>query len=129
MKKITTLVAITLLALTSCSKEETTITPSVPHKAAFGGTISPNGKVTINGKECKLNEIYDVKVGDVLKFTDPGIDIVHPDEWMYPSNGNPPYLAWQGYTEHGFTYGVIIVDAWTVKTSTPPDVNLTYTVK
>lgn len=128
MKKITTLVAITLLALTSCTKEEL-VTPITSHKAAFGGTLSPNGKVTINGKECKLNEIYDVKVGDVLKFYDPGVDIVYPDQWMYPSNGNPPHMTQQGYTEHGFTYGVIIVDAWTVKTSSGPDVNLIYTIK
>lgn len=129
MKKITTLVAITLLALTSCTKEESPMTPLIPHKAAFGGSLSPNGKLTINGKKADLNTIYDVKVGDVLKFTDLGVDIIHPDQWMYPSNGDSPFLAWQGYTEHGFTYGVIIVDAWTVKTSSGPDVNLTYTVK
>jgi hypothetical protein len=128
MKKLFTLaiLAIATLSFTSCEKEELPINYK---KAAFGGMLSSKGKVTINGKPAVLNQVYEVKKGDVLKFTDPGDDIVTPGWTLYSTTGGPN-IVHPSTTEHGVTYGEIIIETGSVANSYGQvDVNLTYTVK
>ena len=119
------------LTLFSCKKED--IKPNtVKHTVTFGGYLSVNGTVTINGVVKSLSIPYDVKVGDVLRFDDTGADIVHPDIWLYPSgNGGSPLLAQAGWTEQGETCGIIIVDGGSAaqQLDSYSDIHLKYIVK
>lgn len=131
MKKLITLsiLAIATLSFTSCEKEEEQDIITNYKKAAFGGMLSTNGSLTINGKPAELNKVYDVKKGDVLKFIDPGVDIVTPGWTLYSTNGGPDIII-PGSTEEGVTYGEIIIESGSVANSYgQADVNLTYIVK
>jgi hypothetical protein len=128
MKKLFTLaiLAIATLSFTSCEKEELPINYK---KAAFGGMLSSKGKITINGKTAVLNKVYEVKKGDVLQFFDTGDDIVTPGFTLYSTTGGPD-IVYPSTTEHGPTYGEIIIETGSVASSYGQvDVNLTYTVK
>ena len=130
MKKLITLsiLAIATLSFTSCEKEEDELIINYK-KAAFGGMLSPNGSLTINGKPAELNKVYEVKKGDKLVFSDPGVDIVTPGWTLYSTTGGPD-ITIPGSTEHGATYGEIIIESGSVANSYGQvDVNLTYTVK
>lgn len=128
MKKLITLsiLAIATLSFTSCEKEELPINYK---KAAFGGMLSANGKLTINGKPAELNKVYEVKKGDKLVFRDPGVDIVTPGWTLYSTTGGPN-IVHPSTVEQGVTYGEIIIESGSVANSYgQADVNLTYTVK
>jgi hypothetical protein len=130
MKKLMTILAIasTTILFTSCSKEDDGIITNYK-KAAFGGMISSNGSLTINGNPAVLNQVYDVKKGDVLKFIDNGNDIYHQGFTWYSTTGSPNIVN-PGTIEQGLTYGEIIIETGSVANSYgQDDVNLTYIVK
>ena len=119
-----------LITIVSCVKDEMLL-PS--YTAAFGGMVSVNGSLTINGDGVKLNTPYIVKRGDILKFIDTGVDVNHPPIWLYPTNGGSPLLVSAAYTEEGVTYGEIIVATNGIAISVASsqgqdDVNLTYII-
>jgi len=132
MKKLITILSIAILGLsfTSCTKENDELQNVREVNAAFGGTLSQNGTVTINGIPVQINEVYKVKTGDVLRFVDPGVDIFHQGFTLYSTTGGPNIVVSEDRWEQGFTYGEIIVDLGSVATSAgQDDVNLTYIIK
>lgn len=116
MKTIKILILALLLSVTACKKsEKSSQEPEAEqtHYIAFGGTLSSNGHVYINNVEKTLNVIYEVKKGDVAKFTDTGNDIIHPPGYVI-NTPNGPITSVGPYTEQGYTHGSIVFDGGTV---------------
>lgn len=121
-KTIITIMAGAFLLFASCKKEET---PEPKHIAAFGGVLTANGHVYINGEEKSLEVVYDVKVGDVLRYVDTGEDWNSTGLTEIGSNEPPVITTHQGETE-----GYIIVDGVIAQQyQGNGDCNLVYKVK
>lgn len=137
MKKLILIGLFVASILTSCEKDDVALPRLQPKEviktAYFSGYASPTAILThhkITGQKvtCGFNIKIELRKGDRLTFVDNGNDIYHPAFTMYNPDGTIFYQRPEEI-EHGYTYGVIMVDAVIVRESNKnlPDVNISYT--
>lgn len=138
MKKIM-IICLTALAMTSCQKEEVLVKkekPIIYKTAYFTGTPSVNAELkingisTIDGVKYGLNQPIKVKVGDIISFTDLGVDfIIEPEITFWNLDGTISYHK-PAVIEQGFISCAILVDNLVVKNAQGQnDIWLSYKVQ